>query len=60
MDCVLVGKSEGWIGEYRKQINYLRLDDVRCTIGITLFLTTLKQVFKRVTSIVHRTSSNRK
>ena len=21
MDCVLVGKSEGWIGEYRKQIN---------------------------------------
>ena len=26
----------------------------RFTIGITLFLTTLKQAFKRVTSIVHR------
>ena len=33
---------------------YLQLDNWRCTIGISLCLTLLKQAFKRVTSIVHR------
>ena len=38
----------------------LRLDDWRCTIGLTLSLIGLKQAFKKATSIVHRQSSNRK